>query len=474
MKNSAKLFLFNSSKRKKEEFIPIDQNKVTMYVCGPTLYDNPHLGNARPLIVFDVLFRVLQQLFKEVIYVRNITDIDDKIINKANASKISTAEVVNNSLKVFKDYLTALNILPPTYEPLATNNIVAMLDIIRILLEKGYAYTKEGHVLFNTAKFSSYGALSGRVKEHNTAGFGNDSVAKNIKINPEDFVLWKPSKQGEPAWDSLFGKGRPGWHIECSAMAFAYLGKQFDIHGGGSDLLFPHHENERAQTMAAFGCNFMANYWLHNAFINIDNQKMSKSLGNIVNIDNILKSYNGEILRLAILLTHYRHPINFNEGIITNAKTILDKIYNTIKIVEENNQATLAKALTTQDDAKEELINSKFMAALLDDLNTPLAISELQKITTSINKASTVEEQIRLVLTLKNKGALLGILQQSSKSWFGSNLAISIETIENLIKERQVAKKNKDYQTADNIRQQLLEANIILEDTKDGSTWKKV
>lgn len=470
MKNKNKLFLFNSFSGIKEEFIPINKDKVLMYVCGPTLYDSPHIGNARPLIVFDVLFRLLKTIYKNVIYVRNITDVDDKIINKAIIENKSAEEIVSNNLAIFKENLLSLNILQPTKEPFATKHIKDMISIIQNLIQKDYAYIKEGNVFFNTSKFKSYGSLSKRTEENNIAGMGNDSVVKDLKHNAKDFVLWKPVVDNSVCWDSPFGNGRPGWHIECSAMAYKYLGEKFDIHGGGIDLLFPHHENERAQTMAAFGCSCMAHTWVHNGFINIDNSKMSKSIGNVVTISNVLENYNGEVLRLAILLTHYRSNINFTEEVLLNAKAILDKMYNALILAKENNEESLKEEQNLNNLAN---IEKRFKEALLDDLNTPLAITEMQKVITYLNKSNSVEKP-KVTKTLIEMANLLGILQQDSNKWFSNNLSITENDIQNLINKRDEAKKNKDYKTADKIRQNLLENNILLEDTKNGTKWRKI
>lgn len=470
MKNKNKLFLFNSFSGIKEEFIPINKDKVLMYVCGPTLYDSPHIGNARPLIVFDVLFRLLKTIYKDVVYVRNITDVDDKIINRATIENKSAEEIVNNNLTIFTENLKSLNVLQPTKEPFATKHIEDMISIIEVLLEKDYAYIKEGNVFFNTSKFKSYGTLSRRTEENNVAGMGNDSIVKNLKNNYKDFVLWKPATDMNVYWEASFGNGRPGWHIECSAMAYKYLGAEFDIHGGGIDLLFPHHENERAQTMAAFGCSFMAHTWLHNGFINIDNSKMSKSIGNVVTISNVLERYNGEVLRLAILLTHYRSNINFTEEVLLNAKAILDKIYNAVMLSKTNKPEDLEEE---QDLSPLMAIENAFNAALLDDLNTPLAITEMQKAATYLNKANnkTKPKALKILTEMAN---LLGIVQQESTKWFSSNLDIKENDIQDLINKRNYAKKNKDYKTADLIRQKLLEKNILLEDAPNGTKWRKL
>ncbi|KAL0265537.1 UNVERIFIED_CONTAM: hypothetical protein PYX00_010824 [Menopon gallinae] len=443
-----------------------------MYVCGPTLYDFPHIGNARPLVVFDTLYRLLKELYPNVFYVRNVTDIDDKIINKSKETGLSLEEVVAKYYKIFQSNLKSLNCIKPNVEPFVTDHIKEIIDFISLLLKQGYAYENKGNIFFNTTKLNSYGELSGRVIANNLCGYGNDSIVKDMKLNQEDFVLWKSSKPDEPYWDSPFGRGRPGWHTECTVLSYKYLGKEFDIHGGGSDLLFPHHENERAQTIAAFGCNHSANIWMHNAFININDTKMSKSLGNIVTINDILNKYQGEVLRLAILLTHYRHPIDFTDKLLEQAKIVLDKIYNALKIAEES--IVVNNKNFDNSDLKYNNLSQKFILALLDDLNTPLAISELQKLTNLLNKTTSENKRLEIYYVIKYCGSILGLLNFDTKKWFSYNLDLDSSVIDQLIKERNLAKYNKDYATADKIRDKLLKLGISLEDTKNGTIWKKI
>ncbi|MGV3278861.1 cysteine--tRNA ligase [Rickettsiales bacterium LUAb2] len=465
-----KLYLHNSQTRKIEEFIPLNSDHITMYVCGPTVYDKLHLGNARPLVIFDCLFRLLEILYPKVTYVRNITDIDDKIINKAIEQNITYSQVVEKNLVWYQQNLADLNIKSPTFEPFATQHIKDMQQLISQLVDSGFAYEQEGNVFFNTKKFKHYGELSGKPKDEALVNI--DSLTEHLKQSHADFVLWKPAKEGEPYWGSPWGNGRPGWHIECSAMAKSFLGNTFDIHGGGSDLIFPHHENERAQSMAANNTSFLAKYWVHNAFINMDSEKMSKSLGNVVTIDSILQKYDGEVLRLAILMTHYRHPLNFKPELLEQAKNILDKMYLSLSDIDEEEQKITSKVK----------INQEVLNALLDDLNTPKAIGELQKLITNLNKLKANSSNIIELNSLRNEiirtSQILGLLQKSPGQWLHSltvsnSFSLSEAEIENLITERQIAKDNKEYAKADKIRNDLLSKGIILEDSKTKTTWRK-
>lgn len=449
-----KLYLFNSYSKTKEEFIPIDSQNVKMYVCGPTLYAPPHIGNARPLIVFDVLFRVLQSLYENVIYVRNITDVDDKIIKASNELGITCDEVVEKNNIIFKDLLQNLNIQEPTFQPFATQYIDKMLNMIQGLVDKGYAYEKDGNVFFNTTKFKEYGELSKKKLEELKEGY--DEITHGLKDNSADFALWKKAKNNEPYWDSNFGRGRPGWHIECSAMSHTLLGEQFDIHGGGIDLLFPHHENERAQSMAFCQKSFMAKYWVHNGFINVDNEKMSKSIGNIIGIHQILDKYHPNVLRLCFLFTHYRHPINFKEDVLIQANNVWDKINN---VLNKYNY-----------EANNNSINNNFTDAILDDLNTPLAIQELQKDVSLLQNGNLTKEQsIKTYSQVINALNILGLNYNKDDKSTESEIS---QELKDLITERDTAKLNKDYKKADEIRDYLLKQGVILEDTKNGTVWR--
>ena len=449
------LRLYNSLTNKLEKFEPIDPTNVRMYACGPTVYSSPHIGNARPLVVFDVLFRLLKQLYGNVTYVRNLTDVDDKINRRAYERNISIKELTDEVIAEFHKSTDRLNVLSPTYEPRATFHIKEMLDIINLLIKNEYAYVIEGHVLFRVKKLSNYGQLSKRSVEDMIPG-SRVEVAP-YKEDPLDFVLWKPSKENEPSWDSPFGKGRPGWHIECSAMSSKYLGRQFDIHAGGQDLIFPHHENEIAQNFGAFGC-LMANYWVHNGLLLVDNQKMSKSLGNIISLDEILQKYDGEIIRYVLLSTHYQKTLNWTDQIVNQAKSALDRLYG-----------ALSSATKISEDVDFE---SKVIAALCNNLNTSLALQLLLEITDQIYKTDNQTEKNRLCSILKKEASILGLLFRTN--WFQREAKLSEDEIRKLLDERQQAKLAKDFQKADEVRNYLLENRIKIEDTKNGPVWKVI
>ena len=449
------LRLYNSLTNKLEKFEPIDPTNVRMYACGPTVYSSPHIGNARPLVVFDVLFRLLKQLYGNVTYVRNLTDVDDKINRRAYERNISIKELTDEVIAEFHKSTDRLNVLSPTYEPRATFHIKEMLDIINLLIKNEYAYVVEGHVLFRVKKLSNYGQLSKRSVEDMIPG-SRVEVAP-YKEDPLDFVLWKPSKENEPSWDSPFGKGRPGWHIECSAMSSKYLGRQFDIHAGGQDLIFPHHENEIAQNFGAFGC-LMANYWVHNGLLLVDNQKMSKSLGNIISLDEILQKYDGEIIRYVLLSTHYQKTLNWTDQIVNQAKSALDRLYG-----------ALSSATKISEDVDFE---SKVIAALCNNLNTSLALQLLLEITDQIYKTDNQTEKNRLCSILKKEASILGLLFRTN--WFQREAKLSEDEIRKLLDERQQAKLAKDFQKADEVRNYLLENRIKIEDTKNGPVWKVI
>ncbi len=363
------LALYNTLSKQKEPFEPLDPNYVRMYVCGPTVYDFAHIGNARPVVVFDVLFRLLKNLYKRVVYVRNITDVDDKINTAAKENKENIRQLTDRTTEAYHDDMNALNALPPTREPRATEHIPQMIHMIEELIKKDFAYPETGHVLFETGKYKNYGALARRSLDEMIAG-ARIEVAL-YKRNPGDFVLWKPSHEDEPGWDSPWGRGRPGWHIECSAMSAAYLGEEFDIHGGGIDLVFPHHENEVAQSCAAHGTERMAKYWLHNGHLMVDGSKMSKSLGNFLTVRDLLSEHQGETIRYALLASHYRQPLDFTKDQLMQAKQSLDKFYR-----------ALGDAGNFSVDLPHVEPDSSVMEALLDDMNTPLALTHLQNLVT--------------------------------------------------------------------------------------------
>lgn len=457
------IYLHNTLKRRKEKFVPFDCSNVRMYVCGPTVYDRAHLGNAKTPVTFDVLFRLLRHVYgaEHVTYVSNITDVDDKILNKHKETGKSIREITEQTYQWYIDDMDKLNVMAPDYRPRATEYIDEMIELVRLLLANGHAYEASGHVLFSVDSMPGYGYLSGRSMKEMLAG-ARIEIA-DYKKNPADFILWKPSETGQPGWNSPWGYGRPGWHLECSAMSSKLLGDSFDIHGGGSDLIFPHHENECAQSLCAHPHSKFAQYWVHSGMLMVDGVKMSKSLGNFYTIDQVLEKAPAEALRLLFLTTHYHQPFNFTFEGLAQAKATLDKFYNALLRVKDV-------------PAAEEAVDERVVAALADDLNTPLALTYLHEITNALNKAETENEQARLKGRLLAAAGLLGLLWQNPESWFKSGIAnggLDAASIEAKIAERVAAKKNKDYALADKIRNELKEQGIILEDTPSGTTWKK-
>jgi len=453
------LKLTNTLTGEREIFTPIDPNRVTMYVCGPTVYNLAHIGNARPVVVFDTLFRVLRSLYPEVIYARNITDIDDKIITAARERGTGINSVSEEFTLKYREDMAQLNTLSPSIEPHATENIDAMLALTESLVSKGHAYEADGHVLFAVESMPEYGALSGRKLDDMLAG-ARVEVAE-YKRHPGDFVLWKPSADDEPGWDSPWGRGRPGWHLECSAMIRAHLGQAIDIHGGGRDLIFPHHENERAQSCCAYGGDFVR-HWMHNAYVDMDGEKMSKSLGNVRTVRELLGHYPGEVLRFALLSAHYRSPLNFSGELLDNARDALDGFYTALR---NSADVTPEKVAVESTDA---------FAALLDDLNTPLAIAALHAAAKTLNKAET-EAKAQAKGVLLASGAAMGLLEQDPEAWFtqGGEADLDADAVEALIAERLAARANKDFAEADRIRDQLTEAGIVLEDGAGGTSWRR-
>ena len=453
------MFLFNTLKRCKEEFVPIDENNVRMYVCGPTVYDRAHLGNAKTPVAFDVLYRVLCHKYgkDKVTYVSNITDVDDKILNKHKETGKTIREITEQTYQWYIDDMAKLNVLSPNHRPRATEYINEMIEMVELLLKEGHAYEAEGHVLFDVDSMKNYGFLSGRSMKEMLAG-ARVEVAE-YKKNPADFILWKPSDSDQPGWNSPWGYGRPGWHLECSAMSSKLLGNSFDIHGGGSDLIFPHHENECAQSMCAHPSDSYARYWVHGGMLMVDGVKMSKSLGNFYTIDQVLEKAPAEALRLLFLTTHYHQPFNFTFEGLEQAKQNLDKFYNALLKVKD----------VSLDDS---LVDERVVAALEDDLNTPLALSFIHELVNNLNKAESEQEQSKCKTILLKSAELLGILWQNPEDWFRSG-ASDLEEIEAKIAERILAKKNKDYALADKIRDELKEKGIVLEDSPQGTTWKK-
>ena len=443
------IYLTNNLTNKKEQFVPRDNKEVGMYVCGPTVYDDPHIGNARPLVIFDILYRLLKNKFKKVKYVRNITDIDDKIIKSSQDQNISTKELTEKITKSFLEDCSYLNCENPSHQPKATEHIDLMIEMISELLKKGFAYENNKHVYFEVKKFSDYGKLSNKKLEDLIAG-SRVEISDN-KQNSEDFVLWKPSKSHEPSWNSPWGKGRPGWHLECSAMSKKFLGNEFDIHGGGIDLLFPHHENEIAQSRCANETSTFANYWVHNAFITMSNEKMAKSQGNILKIKSFREKISGQVLRLALMSAHYKQPLDWNDKLLSECENTLDKWYR----VYSNNLKTTK-------------ISDEILKPLFDDLNTPGYIANLHQL---YEKASKGHDPQLFVSACQ----FVGLLNEDYENWQQykkDKASINENDILNKIELRNKARKNKDYEEADRIRNELLDKGVLIED-KDGKTiWK--
>ena len=447
------IFLTNSLDNKKNKFIPKNEKSVGMYVCGPTVYDDPHIGNARPLVVFDILFKILKKKYgsNSVKYIRNITDIDDKIIKASNDKKISIKDLTLKISESFHDDCKYLKCEQPTEEPRATENINQMVDMITDLENQGYAYSNNNHVYFEVNKFEDYGKLSNKKLDELIAG--SRVEVSEFKKNPEDFVLWKPSTADEPSWDSPWGKGRPGWHLECSAMSKRYLGDEFDIHGGGRDLIFPHHENEIAQSRCANGTKSFANYWVHNGFITLSNEKMAKSQGNILKIKDFKTKYNGQVLRLALITSHYRQGLDWNDKLISECEKTLTKWYSAHIEVKEK--------ITVSED---------ILSPLYDDLNTPGYIANLHSL---YSKASSGTDEDKNIFV--HACNFIGLLTDTKEEWMSfkkNSINISEDEIRSKIEERNKARSDKNYELADKIRQDLLDKGILIED-KDGTTsWK--
>lgn len=456
------LFLSNTMSRKKEAFEPLDPSHVRMYVCGPTVYDRAHIGNARPVIVFDTLYRLLKFLYPKVTYVRNITDVDDKIIKKSQETGEPISSVTERTSRLFHEDIAELNALPPDVEPRATAHIREMIELVQKLIDRGFAYEAEGHVLFSVEKMPTYGRLSGRSRDELIAG-ARVEVAP-YKKDAADFVLWKPAADDQPGWESPWGRGRPGWHLECSVMSSKYLGETFDIHGGGQDLVFPHHENEIAQSCCAFGYDFYAKYWVHNGHLMVNGEKMSKSLGNFFTIREILDQVPGEAFRLYTLGTHYHQPLNWLTDSLKQAKATMDRFYTALRGTPDVDLA----------DAKPD---PDVVAALEDDLNTPKAIAVLHTLLSDMNKAGPdgIAEKKK---TLLASAHLLGLLYRDPEEWFkrgtGTDGVLTDADIDALIEKRAAARKSRDFATADAVRKELADKGIVLEDTPNGTLWKRL
>ncbi len=459
MENALGIILNNSLTRKKEEFVPLDKNHVRIYACGPTVYSFAHIGNARMAMVFDVWTRVFRHFYPKVTYISNITDVEDKIITAAHKEGVSITQITEKYTKIYNDDMKSLGVCAPDIQPKATDHINEMIIQIEQLIENNHAYEAEGHVLFHVPSNPSYGVLSGRNRDEQVAG-ARVEIAP-YKRDAADFVLWKPSNENQPGWESPWGFGRPGWHIECSAMAEKHLGLPFDLHGGGADLKFPHHENEIAQSCCAHGHQNdptqFSKYWVHNGFVTVNGEKMSKSIGNVILAHDLVKNYKGEVLRVALLSAHYRQPLDWNDQIIHQAQILLDKGY---------------KALLELKDVKitKAKMPSEIISALSDDLNTPLVISTIHKIL----KEQSGEE---LKASLLSLNGILGIFTVSPQKWFEQNENVSkddIQKIEALIEKRNMAKKDKNFELADKIRVQLADMNIEIKDSREGTSWNKM
>ena len=453
--------LYNTLSRSKERFEPIDPGNVRLYVCGPTVYDYAHIGNARPVAVFDVLYRLLRHVYGQgcVTYVRNITDVDDKIIEAARVSGEPIDTITGRYSQVFHDDMAALGALPPDVEPRATDHVPEMIAMIERLIGKQHAYAAEGHVLFSVATMADYGRLSRHGRDELIAG-ARVEVAP-YKRDPADFVLWKPSDADQPGWDSPWGRGRPGWHLECSAMSKKHLGETFDIHGGGQDLIFPHHENEIAQSTCAHGGPFV-NLWMHNGYVTVDGEKMSKSLGNFHTVHDLLDRAPGEAIRLSLLTAQYRQPLDFSLDGLDRAKTALDRLYTAL--------AGARDVAASGDSAAADPV----VEALSDDLNTPKALAEMHALAGVLNRGSSTDERERAKAGLLFAGRLMGLMAHEPESWF-KGAAGGDETVEVLIAERARARSERDFAEADRIRDELMSNhNVVVEDRPDGtSEWRR-
>ena len=465
--------VFNTLTKKKEEFVPLEEGKVRMYVCGPTVYNYIHIGNARPMIVFDTVRRYFEYKGYDVNYVSNFTDVDDKIIKKAIEEQVSAQEISQRYIAECKKDMAGMNVKPATKHPLATEEICGMVEMISELIEKGYAYEKNGTVYFSTRKFKDYGKLSHKNLDDLRSGGRSLLVSgEDEKEDPLDFVLWKPKKEGEPFWKSPWSDGRPGWHIECSVMSRKYLGEQIDIHAGGEDLVFPHHENEIAQSEAANGKEF-ARYWMHNAFLNIDNRKMSKSLGNFRTVREISEQYDLQVLRFFMLSAHYRSPLNFSADLMEASKNGLERIINATDNLKHLLGAATVEEMSVEEKeafAKTDAYVEEFEKAMDDDFNTADAIAAIFDLVKYANTTATAESSKEYLQSLLDRivklGDVLGLILDKKEELLDAD-------IEKLIEERQAARKAKDFARADAIRDELLEKGIILKDTREGVQWKK-
>jgi len=449
------LSIYNTLARRKEVFVPQDPERVTVYVCGPTVYNHPHIGNARPAVVFDVLHRLLKKIYPHVIFASNITDVEDKIIAAAREKGVPIDVITNRYADIYREDVRALGVMDPDLIPRVTQTIPEIVEMIGDLVARGNAYEAEGHVLFNVPSFPAYGSLSNRSRDEMVAG-ARVEVAP-YKKDPADFVLWKPSDDTMPGWDSPWGRGRPGWHIECSAMIAKHLGETIDIHAGGQDLIFPHHENELAQSTCAHGGKTFARHWMHNGMLRLEGQKMSKSLGNVMLIHDLLQEHPAEAVRLLLLSGHYRHPLDFSQAGLEQARKTLDRLYGLLRDADDLEVDDNHPAVAT------------VRMALLDDLNTPKAMAEVFSLAKEIEQGSTQPAVLRAACWL------LGIAQQDPDAWFAttaSKVEVNEAEIETLIAARQAARKARDFAEADRIRDQITDMGVALEDGREGTTWR--
>ena len=453
--------LHDTRQGRKVTFTPLEDGRVTMYLCGPTVYNYAHIGNARPAVVFDLLARLLRRRYT-LKFARNFTDVDDKINAASQESGKPIGEITEKFKRAYNEDMGALGVLPPDVEPCATDHIDDMIAMIETLLEKGHAYEADGHVLFDVESNPDYGSLSKRNLREMIAG-ARVEVAPYKKA-AHDFVLWKPSTPDLPGWESPWGRGRPGWHIECSAMAEKHLGTTIDIHAGGTDLVFPHHENEMAQSTCAHDGAVFARYWLHNGFLSMDHEKMSKSLGNVLLVHDLIKTIPGEVMRMALLSAHYRQPLDWSAETIEQARKMLDRLYGAVRGID------------VDDDLRRSAEPpAALVAALEDDLNTPKAMAEFFALARELNKANDDDERLRLAATMYAAGDLMGLLQSDAEAWFAGHVdgELSADDIESIIEKRQVAKQQKDYAAADRYRDELQAAGVRIEDGPDGTTWRR-
>jgi len=457
------LHLYNTLSRRKEEFTPIDPDRITMYVCGPTVYSYPHIGNARPAVVFDVLLKLLRHQWPKVLFARNITDIDDKITAAAVTEGVEISDISARFETIYLKDMAALGVEPPDISPHATDHVSDMIEMIQLLISNGHAYNAEGHVLFHVPSFNAYGKLARHRRDELIAGARVDVAP--YKKDPSDFILWKPSTAEMPGWESPWGRGRPGWHLECSSMIKKHLGKTIDIHGGGVDLVFPHHENEIAQSTCAHDGETFVQYWLHNGFVNVAQEKMSKSIGNVLLVNDLLNDAPGEAIRLTLLSAHYRQPLDWTDSSLERARRMLDRLYGSIRNIDI---ADLQESIDP---------DQAFIEALNDDLNTPKALAALFELSRQINTTRSLLTKKRLKATLLGSAALMGLLKEDPEDWFAgaANKRHNLTNIqiEELIGNRNKARDVRDFEEADRIRDLLGEEGILLDDSQLGTKWRR-